>query len=123
MKLIDVKNVWKIYNEGYENEVRALADVSLEIDRREFVAIIGQSGSGKSTLMNILGCLDVPTYGEYYLDGQLASEMSDAQLSKIRNREVGFVFQGFNLIPALTALENVELPLAYQGVSGPRRRE
>ena len=123
MKLIDVKNVWKIYNEGYENEVRALADVSLEIDRREFVAIIGQSGSGKSTLMNILGCLDVPTYGEYYLDGQLASEMSDAQLSKIRNREVGFVFQGFNLIPALTALENVELPLAYQGVLGSKRRE
>ena len=123
MKLIDVKNVWKIYNEGYENEVRALADVSLEIDRREFVAIIGQSGSGKSTLMNILGCLDVPTYGEYYLDGQLASEMSDAQLSKIRNREVGFVFQGFNLIPALTALENVELPLAYQGVFGSKRRE
>ena len=123
MKLIDVKHVWKIYNEGYENEVRALADVSLEIDRKEFVAIIGQSGSGQSTLMNILGCLDVPTYGEYHLDGHLVSEMSDAQLSKIRNREVGFIFQGFNLIPALTALENVELPLTYQGVFGSRRRE
>ncbi len=123
MKLIEISHVWKIYNEGYENEVQALADVSLTIDRGEFVAIIGASGSGKSTLMNMLGCLDVPTYGDYYLDGKLVSEMTDAQLSKIRNREVGFVFQGFNLIPALTALENVELPLIYQGIHGSRRRE
>ncbi|MGI6029305.1 MAG: ABC transporter ATP-binding protein [Candidatus Heteroscillospira sp.] len=123
MKLIEVKNVWKIYNEGMENEVRALADVNLTIDRGEFVAIIGASGSGKSTLMNILGCLDIPTYGEYYLDGQLASEMTDSQLSKIRNLEVGFIFQGYNLIPALTALENVELPLVYQGIHGQRRRD
>ena len=123
MKLIEVKNVWKIYNEGMENEVRALVDVNLTIDRGEFVAIIGASGSGKSTLMNILGCLDVPTYGEYYLDGHLVSEMTDSQLSKIRNREVGFIFQGYNLIPALTALENVELPLTYQGVYGAKRRE
>lgn len=123
MALIEITDIWKIYNEGMENEVRALADVSLTIDRGEFVAIIGASGSGKSTLMNILGCLDIPTYGEYYLDGQLVSEMSDAQLSKIRNKEVGFVFQGFNLISALTALENVELPLIYQGVYGTRRHE
>ena len=123
MKLIEVKNVWKIYNEGMENEVRALMDVNLTIDRGEFVAIIGASGSGKSTLMNILGCLDIPTYGEYYLDGKLVSEMTDGQLSKIRNLEVGFIFQGYNLIPALTALENVELPLVYQGVHGAKRHE
>ncbi len=123
MKLIEVKNVWKIYNEGMENEVRALMDVDLTIDRGEFVAIIGASGSGKSTLMNILGCLDIPTYGEYYLDGKLVSEMTDGQLSKIRNLEVGFIFQGYNLIPALTALENVELPLVYQGVHGAKRHE
>ncbi len=122
MKLIDIKNVWKIYNEELESEVRALADVSLEIDRGEFVAIIGTSGSGKSTLMNILGCLDVPTYGDYYLDGELVSDMSDGQLSKIRNKQVGFIFQGFNLISGLTALENVELPLTYQGVFGSKRR-
>ncbi len=123
MKLIDIKNVWKIYNEELESEVRALADVSLEIERGEFVAIIGTSGSGKSTLMNILGCLDIPTYGEYYLDGELVSDMTDAQLSKIRNKQVGFIFQGFNLISGLTALENVELPLTYQGILGSRRRD
>ena len=123
MKLIEINKVWKIYNEDMENEVCALSDVSLSIDRGEFVATIGTSGSGKSTLMNILGCLDIPTYGEYYLDGQLVSEMSDSQLSKIRNKEVGFVFQGFNLISALTALENVELPLTYQGIFGSRRHD
>ncbi len=121
MSLITLKDVYKIYFEGQENEVRALDGVSLSIDRGEFVAIIGASGSGKSTLMNILGCLDVPTYGEYDLDGHAVDEMSDRQLSRIRNREVGFIFQGYNLIPALNVLENVELPLIYQGIHGERR--
>ncbi|MDR2357004.1 MAG: ABC transporter ATP-binding protein [Oscillospiraceae bacterium] len=106
-----------------ENEVRALNGVSLKIDRGEFVGIIGASGSGKSTLMNILGCLDLPTYGEYYLNGRDVSELSDRKLSHVRSREVGFIFQGFNLVEALSALENVELPLVYQGVSSWRRRE
>ena len=120
--LIDVKDIFKIYNEGMENEVRALAGVSLHIDRGEFVAIVGQSGSGKSTLMNILGCLDIPTYGDYNLDGIDIAARSDRELSRIRNREIGFIFQGFNLIPALSAYENVELPLIYQGIR-PRERE
>jgi len=123
MKLIELDNVYKIYNEDMENEVRALNGVSLNIDRGEFVAIIGASGSGKSTLMNILGCLDIPTYGDYYLNGQLVSEMDDKELSKIRNRDVGFIFQGFNLIQALSAYENVELPLIYQGIHGDKREE
>ena len=114
--LIDVKNLYKIYNEGKENEVRALNGVTLTIDRGEFVAIIGQSGSGKSTLMNILGCLDIPTYGDYHLDGVDVTELTDRQLAHIRNKQIGFIFQGFNLIPALNAWENVELPLIYQGI-------
>ena len=114
--LIDVRNLYKIYNEGEESEVRALNGVTLTIDRREFVAIIGQSGSGKSTLMNILGCLDIPTYGDYHLDGVDVTELTDKQLAHIRNRQIGFIFQGFNLIPALNAWENVELPLIYQGI-------
>ena len=121
--LIDIKDVFKIYNEGYENEVRALNGVSLQIDRGEFVAIVGQSGSGKSTLMNILGCLDIPTYGDYHLDGTNVTELSDRQLSHIRNKQIGFIFQGFNLIPALSAYENVELPLIYQGVRTREREE
>ncbi len=123
MNLIDLRDVYKIYNEGYENEVRALNGVSLEIGRGEFVSIVGASGSGKSTLMNILGCLDIPTYGTYYLDGQDVGEMTDAQLSRIRNKEVGFIFQGFNLIPELNAYENVELPLIYRGLSAGQRHE
>ena len=115
--LIDVRNLYKIYHEGKESEVRALDGVTLSIDRGEFVAIIGASGSGKSTLMNILGCLDVPTYGDYILNGTHIGDRSDRQLARIRNREIGFIFQGYNLIPALTAYENVELPLIYQGVS------
>ena len=115
--LIEIKDIYKIYNEGKESEVRALDGVSLTIDRGEFVAIIGASGSGKSTLMNILGCLDIPSYGEYHLDGQDITDQSDRQLAHIRNKEIGFIFQGYNLIPALTAYENVELPLIYQGVS------
>ena len=115
--LIEVKDLYKIYHEGEEAEVRALDGVSLAIDRGEFVAIIGQSGSGKSTLMNILGCLDVPTYGQYHLDGVDVTERSDRELAHIRNKQIGFIFQGFNLIPALNAYENVELPLIYQGIS------
>ena len=114
--LIDVKDLYKIYNEGEESEVRALNGVTLTIDRGEFVAIIGQSGSGKSTLMNILGCLDIPTYGDYHLDGVDVTELTDRQLAHIRNKQIGFIFQGFNLIPALNAWENVELPLIYQGI-------
>lgn len=121
--LIDVRDIYKIYNEDHENEVRALDGVSLTVGRGEFVAIVGASGSGKSTLMNILGCLDVPSYGEYYLDGNDVSILTDQELSKIRNLEIGFIFQGYNLIPALNAIENVELPLIYQGVRGERRRE
>ena len=114
--LIEIKDIYKIYNEGKESEVRALDGVSLRIDRGEFVAIIGASGAGKSTLMNILGCLDIPTYGDYFLDGTDITDRSDRQLARIRNKEIGFIFQGYNLIPALTAYENVELPLIYQGV-------
>ena len=121
--LIELQNVYKIYGEGLESEVRALDGVSLQVDRREFVAVVGASGSGKSTMMNVLGCLDIPTYGEYYLDGVDVKELTDRQLSHIRNRQIGFIFQGFNLIPALTAQENVELPLIYQGVSASRRKE
>ncbi len=121
--LITLKNVYKIYGEGLESEVRALDGVSLEIDYGEFVAIAGQSGSGKSTMMNVLGCLDIPTYGDYFLAGQDVSELDDKQLSHIRNKQIGFIFQGYNLIPSLTAVENVELPLIYQGVSAFDRRD
>ena len=121
--LIDIKDVFKIYNEGEEREVRALNGVSLTIDRGEFVAIVGQSGSGKSTLMNLIGCLDIPTYGEYHLDGTDVTDLSDRQLSHVRNKQIGFIFQGFNLIPALSAYENVELPLIYQGINASVRRE
>ena len=115
--LIEIKDLYKIYNEGKESEVRALDGVTLHIDRGEFVAIVGQSGSGKSTLMNVLGCLDIPTYGEYHLNGTDVTSLSDKQLAHIRNREIGFIFQGYNLIQELDALENVTLPLIYQGVS------
>ena len=114
MNLIELKDVYKIYNEGMENEVRALDGVSLTIDKGEFVAVVGASGSG-------LGCLDIPTYGEYYLDGEDVSELSNRELAKIRNKDVGFVFQGYNLITELKAIENVELPLIYQGITGSKR--
>lgn len=122
MHLIEVKNIYKIYNPG-ENQVNALDGVSLAIDEGEFVAIIGQSGSGKSTLMNMLGFLDVPTSGEYYINGKHAEDLTDDEMSEIRNVEIGFIFQGFNLISSLTALENVELPLVYRGMSKSERRE
>ena len=121
--LIRLENIYKIYGEGLESEVRALDGVSLEIDRGEFVAIAGASGSGKSTMMNVLGCLDIPTYGEYWLDGQNVLEMTDRQLSHIRNKQIGFIFQGYNLIPELTAQENVELPLIYQGIGAAQRAD
>jgi len=120
--LIKVQDMCKIYNPG-ENEVRALDHVNLKIQRGEFVAIIGHSGSGKSTLMNMLGCLDVPTSGTYYLNGRDVSSLKDNQLSEIRNQEIGFIFQGFNLISNLTALENVELPLIYRGIGRSRRHK
>ena len=112
--LIDVKDLYKIYNEGKENEVRALNGVTLTIDRGEFVAIIGASGSGKSTLMNVLGLLDIPTYGDYHMDGQDVTGLTDKQQAHFRNKQIGFIFQGYNLIPDLNAYENVELPLIYQ---------
>lgn len=121
-KLISVRDMCKIYNPG-ENEVRALDHVDLEMEKGEFVAIIGHSGSGKSTLMNMLGCLDVPTSGSYFLNGKDVSVMKDNQLSEIRNQEIGFIFQGFNLISNLTALENVELPLIYRGIGRSRRHK
>ena len=121
--LIEIKDVYKIYGDGLESEVRALDGVSLSIDRGEFVAVVGQSGSGKSTMMNVLGCLDIPTHGEYYLDGTNVRELSDRELSRIRNRQIGFIFQQYNLIQSLTVLENVELPLIYQGVGADERRE
>ncbi|MDO5331166.1 MAG: ABC transporter ATP-binding protein [Bacillota bacterium] len=115
-KLIKLDSVYKIYAEGEESEVRALDGVSLEIDKGEFVAIVGQSGSGKSTLMNMLGCLDIPTRGDYYLNGVNVKDLTDTELSKIRNKEIGFIFQQYNLIQTLTVQENVELPLIYRGV-------
>ncbi|MCH5316633.1 MAG: ABC transporter ATP-binding protein [Eubacterium sp.] len=122
MHLIDVRDVYKIYNPG-ENQVNALDGVSLTIDEGEFVAIIGQSGSGKSTLMNMLGLLDTPTSGEYYINGTLVDDLTDDEMSKIRNEQIGFIFQGFNLISSLNAIENVELPLVYRGISKYERRE
>lgn len=122
MHLIEVRDVYKIYNPG-ENQVNALDGVSITIDEGEFVAIIGQSGSGKSTLMNMLGLLDTPTSGEYYINGHLVDDLTDDQMSVIRNEQIGFIFQGFNLISSLTALENVELPLVYRGMKKDERRE
>ena len=122
-KLIELRNVYKIYGEGLESEVRALDGVSLDIEKGEFVAIVGQSGSGKSTMMNVLGCLDIPTRGDYFLDGTDVRELTDRELSRIRNKQIGFIFQQYNLIQNLTVLENVELPLIYQGIDPIDRRE
>lgn len=120
--LIDLRHIFKIYYLGGE-EVRANDDVSVAIDKGEFVAIVGKSGSGKSTLMNIIGALDVPTKGEYYLGGEDVSKMEDKQLARIRNKMIGFIFQQYNLLPKLNLLENVELPLLYAGVESEERRQ
>ena len=122
-KLIELRDVYKIYGEGLESEVRALDGVSLDIEKGEFVAVVGQSGSGKSTMMNVLGCLDIPTRGTYRLDGVDVRELTDKELSRIRNKQIGFIFQQYNLIQNLTVLENVELPLIYQNIDPIDRRE
>src|SRR5690348_10547853 len=122
MALIELDHIKKDYDLGL-SKVPALRDVHISIERGEFVAIVGQSGSGKSTLMNIVGCLDVPTEGHYKLSGRDVSSLSDDELADVRNLEIGFVFQSFQLLPRATALENVELPLIYRGVSKSERRE
>lgn len=122
MNIINIEHIAKIYQVGLE-EVRALRDVSLRIDKNEYVAIMGPSGSGKSTLMNMLGCLDTPTSGKYEFNSVNVSDMDDNDLARIRNKEIGFVFQTFNLLPRSDALHNVELPLIYAGVSYVERRE
>ncbi len=122
MALIEIHEMTKVYNPG-ENQVNALDGVNLSVNNGEFVSIVGQSGSGKSTLMNMLGCLDAPTTGTYMLNGNDVSTLDDDELSTIRNQQIGFIFQNFNLIMNLNALENVELPLVYRGVSPTERRE
>ncbi|GIU75232.1 MAG: ABC transporter ATP-binding protein [Bryobacteraceae bacterium] len=120
--VIRTYNLWKTYIMG-DQEIHAVSGVDLEIRRGEYVAIMGPSGSGKSTLMNLIGCLDTPTRGDYYINGQLVSDMDDDELARIRNKEIGFVFQTFNLLPRATALHNVELPLIYAGMPAHERIE
>ena len=122
MGLIETVDLWKTYEMGSE-QVHALSGVSIQIQRGEYVAIMGPSGSGKSTLMNLIGCLDTPSKGSYILNGKQVSQMNDDELARIRNEEIGFVFQTFNLLPRATALHNVELPLIYAGISGKQRSE
>ena len=122
MNIIELKNIHKFFGQE-KNKVHVLKGINLSIQKGDFVAIIGQSGSGKSTFMNMLGCLDVPTSGKYYLNGTDVSTMKDNDLSVVRNKEIGFIFQGFNLIANLTALENVELPLIYRGIDRKTRRK
>src|ERR671936_2982228 len=120
--VIRTYDLWKTYIMG-DQEINAVSGIDIEIKRGEYVAIMGPSGSGKSTLMNLIGCLDTPSKGEYYINGRLVSEMNDDELARIRNKEIGFVFQTFNLLPRATALHNVELPLIYAGMSANERTE
>jgi putative ABC transport system ATP-binding protein len=122
-EVIRTESLWKTYSMGADHRIHALRDVNLKIQSNEYVAIMGPSGSGKSTLMNLIGCLDTPTEGRYWLNGRLASDMDDDELARIRNKEIGFVFQTFNLLPRATALHNVELPLIYSGASAAERRK
>ena len=122
-EVIVVENLWKTYTMGLDQQVNALCGVTLRIRHNEYVAIMGPSGSGKSTLMNLIGCLDTPTKGKYWLNGHLVSELNDDELARIRNREIGFVFQTFNLLARATALHNVELPLIYNGTPSDERIE
>jgi putative ABC transport system ATP-binding protein len=121
--IISTQDLWKTYDMGSEQQVHALRGISIRIQRGEYVAIMGPSGSGKSTLMNLIGCLDTPSQGSYWLNGQLVSELDDDELARIRNKEIGFVFQTFNLLARATSLHNVELPLIYAGVPAEERIE
>ena len=122
MALIETRDLWKTYIMG-EEEIHALRGVSIQIERGEYVAIMGPSGSGKSTLMNLIGCLDTPSKGSYLLNDKQVSQMNDDELARIRNEEIGFVFQTFNLLPRASALHNVELPLVYAGIGGRERHD
>ena len=121
--MISTEDLWKTYDMGSEQQVHALRGVNLRIDKNEYVAIMGPSGSGKSTLMNLIGCLDTPSKGRYWLNAQLVSELDDDELARIRNKEIGFVFQTFNLLARATSLHNVELPLIYNGTPAEERIE